>query len=155
VHGIDISAEMLAAARVSSPGCTFEMGDARHLPFEDGSFDVVASMATLEFIPAPAAAVREMVRCARPGGSLLIGTLNQQAPLNQRRLSEGRQPYASAELLAPKELRALLAPHGTVRMRASRVRGGEGGAPAGRPPGRGGRRRARLSGPFIVAEVHL
>ncbi|MCG6116859.1 MAG: class I SAM-dependent methyltransferase [Aquimonas sp.] len=39
--GIDISPEMVASARRSFPGVSFEVGDARALPFADGSFDFV------------------------------------------------------------------------------------------------------------------
>ncbi len=156
VTGIDISPEMIEAARIAAPECFFQVADGCELPFKDGSFDVAASMATLEFITDRSAAVREMVRCAKPGGGLLIGTLNRLAPLNRHRLSKGKQPYASAHLLSPDELRRLLAPWGHVRMMASS------------PGPRKGRSflptcivrrlpvfRGRLDGPLLVAEVHL
>jgi SAM-dependent methyltransferase len=156
VTGIDVSPEMIAIARAAVPQCAFEVADACDLPLGDASFDVAAAMATLEFIPDPAAAVREMVRCAKPGGTLLIGTLNRLAPVNRRRLSKGRQPYASAHLFSPDELRNFLAPWGRVRMVASSP-----GPRKGRPflSKRIATRlpvfRGRLDGPFIVAEVGL
>jgi len=154
VHGIDISPEMIAVARTSVPGCDFDVADACALPFEDASFDVVAAMATLEFIRDPPAALREMSRCVKPGGSLLIGTLNGLAPLNQHRLSRGRQPYASAHLLVPEELRGLLRPYGAVRMLASSVSRREKRLPLARMlPRCVAPLRRCLSGPFIVAEV--
>jgi len=82
VTGIDIAPEMIDLARGAAPECSFQGADACDLPFEDASFDVVASMATLGFISDPAVAVWEMIRCAKPGGSLLVGTLNRLAPLN-------------------------------------------------------------------------
>ncbi|MGC9455190.1 MAG: class I SAM-dependent methyltransferase [Phycisphaerae bacterium] len=156
VTGIDASPEMVEVAASVVPECTFRVADAYDLPFDDGTFDVVAMMATLEFLPDQAAAVGEMARCAGEGGRLLVGTLNRLAPLNQRRQAKGKEPYASARLLSPDELRSLLTPLGRVRMAASPV-----------PPGRGGPsllkrvvaratgRRGELSGPFIVAEVRL
>ena len=154
VHGIDLSGEMIAAACAAVPGCTFEVADACDLPFDAASFDVVASMATLEFVRDPAVAVREMARCVRPGGRLLIGTLNRLAPLNQHRVSKGRQPYASAHLLALEELTELLQPCGRLRMLASPAARRKRGGPFTRifPRGVAPRRRS-LSGPFIVAEV--
>ncbi|MCK4661179.1 MAG: class I SAM-dependent methyltransferase, partial [Phycisphaerae bacterium] len=154
VHGIDIAPEMLAVAHTAVPGCAFDVADACDLPFEDGAFDVVASMALLEFISDPAAVVREMARCTRPGGSLLIGTLNRLAPLNQHRLSKGRQPYSSAHLLTPKELREMLQPYGKVRMAASPVARREKRSPLAKvlPQWCNSLRRS-LSGAFIVAEV--
>ena len=154
VTGIDVSAEMIKVARFSVSGCSFQVAEACELPVADASFDVVASMATLEFIPDPATAVREMVRCAKPGGSLVIGTLNRLARVNQRRVVNGKQPYVSAHLFSPGELRSLLAAWGRVRMVASSPRQRQ-----GRPflPTRIATRlplfRGRLDGPFIVAEV--
>lgn len=43
-------------------------GDARSLPFESGSFDVVLSGGLLEHFREPAEVIREMVRVLRPGG---------------------------------------------------------------------------------------
>jgi len=154
VTGIDIAPGMIEVARAAVPECSFRIGDVCELPFEEASFDVAASMATLEFIPDPATAVREMVRCVKPGGSLLIGTLNRFAPLNQHRLSTGKPPYASAHLFSPSELRHFLAPWGSVRMVASspRQRKGRSLLPT-RMASRLPRSRERLNGPLIVAEV--
>ena len=156
VTGVDIAPEMIEVARAKVPECSFQVADAHDLPFDDGTFDAVAAMATLEFLPDPAAALGEMVRCARKGGLLLVGTLNRLAPLNQHRISKGKQPYSSAHLVSPAELRSLLSPWGGVLMVAS--------SPPGydhRPPlpkriaGRIAGLRGRLNGPFIVAEVRL
>jgi ubiquinone/menaquinone biosynthesis C-methylase UbiE len=154
VTGIDIEQEMIEVARTAVPEGAFRVGDVCKLPFEDASFDVAASMATLEFIPDPAAAVREMIRCVKPGGSLLIGALNRLAPLNQQRRLTGKPPYASAHLFSPGELRSLLAPWGRVRMVASSLRQRKGRLRlptriVSRLPGF----RGRLHGPLIVAEV--
>ncbi len=42
------------------------------LPFRSGSFDLVTSLEALEFMPSIEAALREMVRVLRPGGTLLV-----------------------------------------------------------------------------------
>jgi len=156
VTGVDIAPEMIEVARTNVPECSFQVADAYDLPFDDGTFDAVAAMATLEFLPDPAAAIEEMVRCAKKGGHLLVGTLNRLAPLNQHRISKGKQPYSSAHLLSPDELRSLLAPVGRVRMVAS-LPPGHGRHPL-RPKrimGRIAGLRSTLDGPFIVAEVSL
>ena len=49
---------------------SYVQGDALDLPFEDESFDVVASHAFLTMIPDPVRAVFEMLRVLRPGGLL-------------------------------------------------------------------------------------
>ncbi len=153
VTGVDISPEMVDEAREASSECSFQVADACELPFPAKTFDVVAAMATIEFIPKPEVAVREMGRCTRRGGCLLIGTLNRLAPLNQRRVSRRREPYASAHMLSPAELEDLLASYGRVRMCAT-------------PRPTLGRtslqrrtatqmeiRRPQLRGAFLVAEV--
>ncbi|MBN2720349.1 MAG: class I SAM-dependent methyltransferase, partial [Proteobacteria bacterium] len=66
VHGIDVSEEMISEAKRTVPQCSFGRGNAQVLPAPDGSYDIVASVAALEFIPDPDAAVREMARCTRP-----------------------------------------------------------------------------------------
>ena len=47
-------------------------GDAHHLPFPDGSFDVVIISEVLEHIPDDRGAIAEMVRVLRPGGRLAV-----------------------------------------------------------------------------------
>ncbi len=77
IIALDASAKMLAHAEESlalhSPthGVTLLHQDAVPLPFEDGRFDMVTSLETLEFLPDHKAALREMVRVLRPGGILL------------------------------------------------------------------------------------
>ena len=44
------------------------------LPVEDASFDVVLCLQVLEHVPDPAAAVRELRRAVRPGGTVLAST---------------------------------------------------------------------------------
>ncbi len=54
---------------------TIETGDARDLPYQESTFDVVASMTALHNIPTAAErqkAVTEMWRVLRPGGQILI-----------------------------------------------------------------------------------
>ena len=156
VTGIDISPEMIEVAKQTVPDCSFHVGDACDLPFDDESFHVVASMATLEFVSDPFTMVREMARCCRKPGTLLVGTLNRLAPLNQRRLLKNEEPYASGHLLAPAELQKLLASYGDVRMVASARQKQETQQQLARQnssPSTVSQRR--LFGPFIVAEVKL
>jgi ubiquinone/menaquinone biosynthesis C-methylase UbiE len=54
------------------PNLTFVEGDARALPLEDGSFDVVVFHTTLCHVPGPELALAETRRVLRTGGSLGI-----------------------------------------------------------------------------------
>ncbi|SEA03459.1 MULTISPECIES: class I SAM-dependent methyltransferase [unclassified Mycobacterium] len=69
----DISPAMLARARRfagagGNSTVEFVECDITSMPFGDGEFDLVACFSGLHCLPDPAAAVREMARCVRPGG---------------------------------------------------------------------------------------
>jgi len=71
VVGIDPSAAFVEHARAHSPpGVRFEVADAQHLPFPDASFDVACACLVLNFIPDQRAAVIQMCRVVRPGGTV-------------------------------------------------------------------------------------
>ena len=117
VVGVDISEQMIEVAKAgASPQCVFEVADACSLPFDAHFFEVVAAMATLEFVSDVHGALKQMFRCVKPSGSVIIGTLNKLAPLNRQRIVKDKEPYASAHLFSPKDLRRLLAKYGRVRM---------------------------------------
>lgn len=71
VTGIEISPEQLARARPAE-NVKFLPGDAARLPFAAESFDVVYCRYLLEHLADPAAAVAEMFRVLRPGGSVFV-----------------------------------------------------------------------------------
>ena len=70
ITGIDPSAAYVAYAteRNTDPRISFRTGDARELPFADGSFDRVFCQLVLQFIPESRKAVEELVRVTKPGG---------------------------------------------------------------------------------------
>ncbi|MFC6013623.1 class I SAM-dependent methyltransferase [Nocardia lasii] len=76
VTGLDYSPAMLAkaAADNAGPRVGYVRGDARTLPFADGTFDAVCCFGALYLIPDPLAAAREMIRVLRPGGRIAIST---------------------------------------------------------------------------------
>ena len=81
VTGVDTSEAMIRAAgrRANHHGVNVDLllGDARALPFEDETFDVVVAVTVLCFVPQPLDAVREMARVLTPGGRLVIGELGR------------------------------------------------------------------------------
>lgn len=63
--GIDLAPNMVLTARDRHPGLTFLEGDAEHLPFADGAFDVVTGAFVINHLPDPERAVSDMRRVAR------------------------------------------------------------------------------------------
>jgi ubiquinone/menaquinone biosynthesis C-methylase UbiE len=74
VHGLDLSEEMVKAARAkaSSASVSFTTGDADRPPYPKASFDVVLARHVLWALPDPAAALREWVSLLKPDGVLLL-----------------------------------------------------------------------------------
>jgi ubiquinone/menaquinone biosynthesis C-methylase UbiE len=74
--GVDLSTRMLALARARAAelGRDIDLreGDAQALPFPDASFDSVVCTLSLCAIPDERAAIGQMWRVLRPGGSLLL-----------------------------------------------------------------------------------
>jgi len=75
VVGIDANSAMITEARRRATGLTlpitFEVGDAQHVAFADNTFDLCRTERVLRYLDRPEAAVGEMARLARPGGSVL------------------------------------------------------------------------------------
>ena len=89
VTGIDPSEPMLQiAARRLGSGVRLCLGQANELGFDDNSFDIVALITLLEFIPNPAGALIEAARVARE--KVYIGLLNKASVLGIARRVEGR-----------------------------------------------------------------
>ena len=72
VMGIDPSVGFVeyARAHIVSPRVFFKIGDARALPIGSANFDAVVSGLVLNFVPVPQLAVAEMLRVARPDGTV-------------------------------------------------------------------------------------
>jgi SAM-dependent methyltransferase len=72
VVACDPSPDFVAFARrsLSHPAVAFLVAGAEELPRQEGGFDAVVSGLVLNFIPAPAAAIRSMRNGLRPGGTL-------------------------------------------------------------------------------------
>ncbi|HEX5909370.1 MAG TPA: methyltransferase domain-containing protein, partial [Thermoleophilaceae bacterium] len=74
VTASDLTPELLTAGRQVAEGDGIELdwveADAEHLPFEDGSFDVVMSSIGAMFAPHHQAVADELVRVCRPGGKV-------------------------------------------------------------------------------------
>ncbi len=73
--GLDSAPAMLDEARRNAPAgraCRFVRGSAYHLPFQEASFDLVASQYVLEHLTDPVSALQEMRRVTQAGGRAMI-----------------------------------------------------------------------------------
>jgi SAM-dependent methyltransferase len=73
--GIDPTPALLEQARKLDPAGDYRLGKAEGLAFEAASFDLVVSYLTLIDIADFRAAIREMARVVKPGGTLLVANL--------------------------------------------------------------------------------
>ncbi|WP_246744928.1 class I SAM-dependent methyltransferase [Methylocystis sp. Sn-Cys] len=74
--GIDPTEELISHAHQRDPDGDYRIGGAESLPFAAESFDLVVSYLTLLDIDDFRAALAEMTRVLKPGGTLLIANLN-------------------------------------------------------------------------------
>ncbi|MEV0247027.1 class I SAM-dependent methyltransferase [Nocardia sp. NPDC050712] len=91
----DISAAMLERARARATrqgvmGVEYVAADIEAMPFADNEFDVCVSYNGLHCLPHPAAALREIARCLRPGGRLVGSCVVRRAGMR----SEAFQAFA-------------------------------------------------------------
>jgi len=97
VVGLDISWAMLRWAQKKSgafPPCIVT-ADMTLLPFADGVFDKTVSVTALEFIEDEKKAVAELFRVTKPGGIVVVATLNSLSPWANRRRENARQNQES------------------------------------------------------------
>jgi SAM-dependent methyltransferase len=89
-------------------GIKWEIGDIQAIAHPDASFDTVISCETIEHVPQPRLALRELGRVLKPGGRLLLTTPNYfgvyglyrvYMRLTGRRYSEEGQPINNFLLL--------------------------------------------------------
>ena len=83
--GVDPTPALLERARALDPMGDYRLGIGEALPAEDASYDLVVSYLTLIDIPDYQAAIGEMARVLRPGGSLLVANLTSFATARVRK----------------------------------------------------------------------
>ena len=81
ITGIDQAPKMLQQAQTKlsaySKQVQLQIMDAQKLEYADNQFDSVFSMATLEFITDPQVAYHQMYRVVKPGGTIVLGTIQK------------------------------------------------------------------------------
>src|SRR5580692_6134899 len=124
MFGADFSSTALQIARGKANGARTQphsqvdsaQADAQNLPYAKDSFDAIVSCETIEHLPDPPAALREMARVTRSGGTLflttpnyfnLMGLYNLYARARNRRATPGADQPFDRVFLFP-QIRGLL-----------------------------------------------
>lgn len=113
VHGVDVDPEKIARASAWLPN--LHVSPAEHLPFEDGSFDVVLLNEVIEHVDDDRQTVQEAYRVLAPGGHIVIYAPNRLYPFETHGFYfRGTYYFRLLPLLAnwvPDAVRNYFAPH--------------------------------------------
>ena len=107
--GIDLSLEMLKLAR---PELVPVRGEGALLPFKNHSFDVVLAIEVLQHFGEPAPLLREILRVIKPGGQVVVSSLNKASLLH--RVLRGVGGYEGLYFHSLDEIYLLLEKEGGV-----------------------------------------
>lgn len=107
---LDFSEEARRRTLEIVPTLDYRIGDARDMPFADGSFDVVSCGELIEHMEDVPAFVSELVRVCKPGGKVIISTLIAEC---DAALAHGEYPEHLWQF-TPNDLVGFFAPHGST-----------------------------------------
>ncbi len=71
-EGVDVSPEMIGAARAAFPAVSFEVGDAETIPKDDSLYDAVVCSFGVMHVGSTEAMFKEMARVLKPGGRVSL-----------------------------------------------------------------------------------
>jgi len=106
VVAVDYDLEALRGARARGVAAAFVAADAARLPFRNGVFDAVICTETLEHLPDDVAAIAEIARTLRDGGTLLGAVPSHFTDRAYFALSPGYRtaPGGHVRIYAPRDL---------------------------------------------------
>jgi len=112
VVGLELSFPMLARAGEKLSGSPFLMtqGDMETLPFANHVFDKTVSVTAIEFIKDAGNAVDELFRVTKPGGLIVVATLNSLSSWAERRTASGEKGHSifrDVVFRSPEEMKNL------------------------------------------------
>jgi ubiquinone/menaquinone biosynthesis C-methylase UbiE len=118
--GLELSLAMLRRALTKCPGQKFQPvnGDMQRLPFADASFHKAISITAIEFIQDARIAVKELFRVTKPGGFIVVATLNSLSPWAQQRKAAGQKGhplFRHTIFRSPDEMKGLSPVEGIVQ----------------------------------------
>ena len=106
VYGADVAELALGYARAR--GLRVVRADLDRLPFAASGFDLVLCIAVLQHVPDETAMLRELCAQVKPGGQLVLQTLNANS-LQRKMLAYVVREKTFDRLVAPEQLRRALA----------------------------------------------
>ncbi len=119
VVGLELAISMLRGAQKRLNGRSFQpvQADMLKLPFGDNVFDKSISITAIEFIKDARTAVDELFRITKPGGVIVVATLNALSPWVSRRqkaANNGHPLFKHIIFRSPEELQGLSPVAGTT-----------------------------------------
>lgn len=128
VTGLDLTPAMLERARrlqadLGLKNLRWRLGDARHLPYPDGSFSIVVTRYSFHHLTDPAAVLREMVRVCSPEGRVcVIDMITTPQACRAFNAMEKLRDASHLRALSEEELMSLLADAGLVNVKTASYR---------------------------------
>ncbi|TCP42370.1 class I SAM-dependent methyltransferase [Rhodovulum marinum] len=117
IHGVDVSGESIARAKLENPGNLYDVYDGKRLPFATDSFDMALSTCVMHHVPVEhrTGFMAELTRVVSPGGMVCLIEHN---PVNPgTRISVARCPFdADAVLLRGRKMRGYMRSAGMVEV---------------------------------------
>jgi ubiquinone/menaquinone biosynthesis C-methylase UbiE len=112
IVGLELSLPMLMVAIKKTEEYSFLgiQSDMTNLPFMDNAFDKVVSVTAIEFIKDARGVISEFFRVTKPGGRIVVATLNSLSSWADRRRKAGEKGhpiFRHAFFRSPKEIREL------------------------------------------------
>jgi ubiquinone/menaquinone biosynthesis C-methylase UbiE len=153
IVGLELSLPMLRRAGKRLSGCSFQavQGNISRLPFADHAFHKAVSVTAIEFIEDARGAIAELFRVTRPGGRIVVATLNSLSPWAARRkqaAQKGHSIFQHVRFRSPDELEALAPVAGVTETAIHFQKGDE--PDVARGIEQGGRSKGLKTGAFLV-----
>lgn len=120
VVGLELSMPMLLGASKKRMDYPFYLvqGDMRTLPFDENTFDKTVSVTAIEFIEDARGTINELFRVTRPGGCIVVATLNRLSPWASRRFEaakKGHPIFKHVFFRSPEDMLELASPAGVFK----------------------------------------
>ena len=123
LNALDISPEMIRETRERlADTAVATVGDSEHMPLESGRYQVVTCNMSIHHYPHPQAALDEMFRILRPGGTLLLNDMDCPAPIRAvaNRIFP-RLPGGDVKMYSRGEIEGMVREAGFGRLRYRKI----------------------------------